>query len=602
MAKNLFKMKTILYPLLVVMCLVGLTGQPAPTTTPALFPYHPASQAWSFGVIADTQWDQIDDGYNPGTTAAYIIKQVDQQFIQAGVKFVIAVGDTVNLSSKANIDTRALYAQDLYNAGIGFYPLRGNHETSSDPNYLNSGPEFRYVYPQIADGVNNLTPAGITTALIPAADLANNPPAARGGKAFSVGSAFTEPAAINTAHKSVSYAFRYNNATLMLLDPFDVNGNFYNSTLPQQQAWITATLSSRPAATHAFVFAHKNLLGGAHKDNLFGGPIAPDDPGDGSGMDLLKLSSAEMDALTAKKNAENAFMASLQANQVFYLFTGHDHNFTASLITSPDGKSKLHQVINQSDSSKFYTPVTPVSLNEAPLIQDLGRIGYTLVTIDGPRVRIDYYGDATGGGAYGSNGGRFPFIRIASLSYSLNGKETIVPQGRSYQMSDDTTLAASLEPGFKGTSMSILAGTNGSSAKTITGKALVGSVETAWSAASPGLASDVLSLSGIGDVTSGPAADIYVLSMNYTPGVNPGPQNGSFGLISRDAKGVWVIAAATARGGNMKYIPGPWDSSDSLGTYGVDPATHTAWAVLNTTGDFAVGSPFSLYLPNVSIP
>ena len=88
--------------------------------------------AWKFGVIADTQWDVADDGKNPNTVAANIIKQVDSQFIAAGVKLVVAVGDMVDTGSQVNDYTRALYAQDLYNAGIGFYPTRGNHEAADD--------------------------------------------------------------------------------------------------------------------------------------------------------------------------------------------------------------------------------------------------------------------------------------------------------------------------------------------------------------------------------------------------------------------------------------------------------------------------------------
>lgn len=32
------------------------------------------SQPWSFGVISDTQWTVNDDGYNPNTVAANIIR------------------------------------------------------------------------------------------------------------------------------------------------------------------------------------------------------------------------------------------------------------------------------------------------------------------------------------------------------------------------------------------------------------------------------------------------------------------------------------------------------------------------------------------------
>lgn len=336
----------------------------------------------------------------------------------------MAVGDTVDKGSKVNIDTRALYSQDLYNAGIGFYPLRGNHEAAEDPNYLTSGPEFRYAFPQIGTGINNRTPADISTAIIPAIDLANNPPATSNGATFTVGTDFSEPAAVNTANNSVSYSFRYNNATFVLLDQFDINGNYYNSTIPQQQQWINDTLSGRTANTHAFVFVHKNILGGNHKDNMFGGNIVPadsaagKDPGDGNGMDTGQLTAAELAALTAKQAAENNFIASMQANKVPLVISGHDHHHYLSLVTSPDGRSQVHQLITQSDSSKFYTPIPPSSANDVQIQQDLGRIGYYIFTVDGPRVTIDYYGDATGGSDYGLNGGTFNFVKISTISYN----------------------------------------------------------------------------------------------------------------------------------------------------------------------------------------
>ncbi len=44
------------------------------------------------------------------------------------------------------------------------------------------------------------------------------------------------------------------------------------------------------------------------------------------------------------------------------------------------------------------------------------------------------------------------------------------------------------------------------------------------------------------------------------------------------------------QGGVKKYVAGPWKSGYELGTYGFDPKTNTAWAVINYTGDFAVTS------------
>lgn len=559
------------------------------------------SQKWSFGIIGDTQWTVSDDGYNPNTVAANIIKQVDQRFKQAGVKLVVAVGDTIDVSSKTAIDTRALYAQDLYNAGIGFYPLRGNHEVST-AGYTDSGPEFQYLFPQIGTGVNNATPSAVlnnTSTLIPAADLANNPPAKKTGKTFTVGSSFSFPTSVNTdpANKSLSYSFRYNNATFMLLDQFDASGNSNDSTIAQQQPWITSVLSSRPANTQAFVFSHKMLLGGEHKDNLFGANIVPantaagQDPGDGSGMDTTKLSTSELTALQAKQTTENNFLASLQANNVPFVISGHDHHDYESVVTSPDGKSQVHELITQSDSSKFYTPSAPFSANDAPVQEDLNRIGYYIVTVDGPLVTIDYYGDTTGGYDYGLDGGTFTFRKMSSMSYSLNGKEDLVTQGGSYAMTDNTTKAATMEAGYTGTTMAILGGTDGSIQTTNYGTKIRNDVNTGWQPAQAGLSSDILTLSGMSETLGSAKTDEYVLSMSYVPNAMTSAflKSGKFGLLTRDAKGEWVTAVSENAGISRNFVLGPWNSTYKLGTYGVDPATKTAWAVINYNGKFAVG-------------
>ena len=53
------------------------------------------AERWSFGVMSDTQWTAPTDpaGQNPNGVAVSIIKQLNQQFINHGVKFVIQVGD-----------------------------------------------------------------------------------------------------------------------------------------------------------------------------------------------------------------------------------------------------------------------------------------------------------------------------------------------------------------------------------------------------------------------------------------------------------------------------------------------------------------------------
>ena len=420
--KNRLVMKVSLVLALVAILTVGLMG------TSAIAADKTDSKPWSFGIISDTQWTVAQDGYNPNTVAAWIIKKIDEQFIKAGVDLVIAVGDTVNEGETENIYTRALYAQDLYNAGIGFYPLRGNHEVTEATIYPDSAAAMQYAFPQIGTGVNNHTPNDITTDLIDAGILTNNPPADKKGHPFVVGTSFSEPRTVNHNEYSRSYAFRYKNATFMLLDQFDASCSYTNSTIPEQMDWIEKTLSKRPDGTQAFVFVHKNILGQNHKDNMFGGNIIPangaagQDPGDGDGMIISLLTQAEKDALSAKIAAENEFIATMQANHVPLVISGHDHNHYYSTVTSTDGLSMVGQLITQSDSSKFYTPHAPYSSNDDPHEQDLYRVGYYIVTVDGSDVTIKYYADTSHGNTsyYGDHGGDFTFELFSTYTYSLS--------------------------------------------------------------------------------------------------------------------------------------------------------------------------------------
>ncbi len=581
-----------------------------------------SAESWKFGVISDTQWTKGDSdpaNQNPNTCAASIIKQIDKQFIAAHVKLVVHVGDLVDVGSKQADYTRALYAQDLYNAGIGFYPLRGNHEAAhGTPPYAGSGADFEYIYPQIVpgyyQGLNNNTPADVASiADLSDAVLAANPPATMTGKSFRVGKHFVSPEDVNEANNSVSYAFRYNNATFMLLDQFNADDDYYISTLPDQQEWINDTLSRRPANTQAFVFSHKNLLGGNHKDNVLGGnldalftldPLAGKDPGDGFGMDLSLLTPEQLQALTDKQTAENNFIGSMQANKVKYVISGHDHHHYNSVVTSPDGRSHVHQLITQSDSSKFYTPGLPASDNDVPVEQDLARVGYYIFTVDGPRVTVDYYADDHGGWQsddnfpYGNNDlanyplritPTFNFVKRSTTGYSLNGIEKIVAQGGAYALKDSSSKAARMGCGFKGTSMAILSGTNGSTATTNYGKATEKAVNTGWSPKTHDTTSDILTLWGMADPGTD-QTDTYVLSMTYDhKKVVPAQLGcGLLGLAAKDDNGDWVNAVDMNSGGTKHFVVGPWKSGYELGTYGIDLKTHTAWAVVNHGGDFAV--------------
>ena len=149
--------------------------------------------AWKFGVMNDTQWTVPDDGYDPDTCAVGIIKQIQRQFIAENVKFVMHVGDLCDNGSLSGEDIRALYAQPLYDNGIGFFPLRGNHDDGAS-----QAAEFQALYPQTQNGIHNATPAAKLDAAATAVGVADNvnlgiPAMPAPGSSFQVGVNFSSP-------------------------------------------------------------------------------------------------------------------------------------------------------------------------------------------------------------------------------------------------------------------------------------------------------------------------------------------------------------------------------------------------------------------------
>ena len=115
------------------------------------------------------------------------INQINQQFIDKGVQLVVAVGDITDKGTVAALDTRAAFAQALYNAGVGFYPLRGNHESKDT-----AAKEFQRIFPQTQTGVNNNTPADVYNVKNP--DQAAQPTPTKAGSTFIVARTSAAPA------------------------------------------------------------------------------------------------------------------------------------------------------------------------------------------------------------------------------------------------------------------------------------------------------------------------------------------------------------------------------------------------------------------------
>lgn len=498
-----------------------------------------SGEPWKFGLMSDTQWRNNLDGENPNTVSVGIVKQINTEFIKHKVKFVLQVGDLADTYSQAAFDTRAEAAQDLLNAGIGYFPLRGNHESSSSAaNYFSSA------FPQACGDVNTFGATNFHSA--------------------------------SSSLECLSYSFDYNNARFILLDQFtrkDNTGSNNDNAIIDQLTWIDTTLSKRSPDTHAFVLGHKNLMGQNHADMLFG-------------------SNPSVNA-----GAQNAFYRSLSVNGVRYYMGGHDHMHHRSIVKSPDGNYSLKQLIGASDSYKYYIPVNPSidskyckGTRELSISQELFTIGYYIFTVDGPCVTIDYYAALNGcGGTWGAGAdcdlSKTPkdlqFVKRETFGYSLNGKDFIIQKGQALTVVTDTFRTdGSMQ------TAAIIGGNNVVSSKTADGRSEVQQVSTGWMSGNESddnIRGNVLYLWGMRNNPGSDESDVYTLSLSYDRNIT-----GSLELVSKDTSGNWTDAVKGNSGGMGKFVIGAFKSTYALGTYGIDPETHTVWAVINHDGEFAV--------------
>jgi hypothetical protein len=91
-------------------------------------------------------------------------------------------------------------------------------------------------------------------------------------------------------------------------------------------------------------------------------------------------------------------------------------------------------------------------------------------------------------------------------------------------------------------------------------------------------------------IPTGERTDTYTLSISYDEkrAGRLDLSDGNFAIAARNADGKWVNAVSMNYGGARRFVAGPWKPEYTLGTYGIDRKTKTAWAVINYDGDFAV--------------
>ena len=592
-------------------------------------------KAWAFGVMGDTRWTLSEDPNeeNPDYVSAAVIQALNEKFIDYGVKFVIQVGDLSDRGGDDAMYTRAEAAQSLYDAGIGFFPLRGDHDTLGasyglDPDSNMNIPAYLNAFPQTR-GVENIF--GAANFSSPAIDDLN-------GLSYSfdygeensnarfvivdaetISSSGGENESGYTMHyyyvkwdvyqmdKDLIYTDNGVEVTIPANTWFRIDDITQNPTtnfsgydvrwpideygtpiteaessefvetryLPgDQQEWISQELNITTRGTeHAFVLSHKGLMGADSLDSLFG--ESPD----------------------SNPDDQNTFYASLMDNGVKYMISGHDPIHNRSLVESPDGLSDVEQIISTGAGTELYGPAPlsnfgKVKKREKEISQEILNIGYYIYTVDGPRVTVDYYSDSEGS-----------FIKKETWGYSNNGQQFLIANGDSYTVVADS---------FNGTNAKILGGVNSSNATDYTPeeiddngtpndtsddtilsapRPLVKSVNTGWVEKPVKqkylFGSDILSLWGMADLGT-EQTDTYVLSMSYKFNRGWHFRGGLFGIAALDSKGRWRNAVDLNFGGRKMFILGPYKPWYKLGTYGIDPYTKTVWAVVNYNADFAV--------------
>lgn len=295
-------------------------------------------ETWSFGIIPDTQWKLVKVPPFSGV-AIHVIDAVNKAFVQQKVDLVLAVGDMVDFASQEAFRTRMRHNKILNEAGIPFYPLRGNHDykDDNDEKELESLRDYqKYV----------LHPLNRMTSCI-------SPPLA------------------NT--KGLTYTFIHRGIKFIMLDTFVLKSNDPDCRdkwgIADYLPWLQEQLEKKDYE-QAIILAHKNLVGMKHKDNIF------------SDNDENQNSFPE---------TQNKFYNLISKHHVPVYFSGHDHMYNHSVIDSPDGQNSVRQVICGSCSHKFYEPKPPYLPRQKTIKQELNRIGFVIGRIAPDRLTVDYY-------------------------------------------------------------------------------------------------------------------------------------------------------------------------------------------------------------------
>lgn len=481
-----------------------------------------SDNAWSFGVMGDTQWFSSEDpeGVNPEYVAAGIAGALQNQFIKNGVRFVIQTGDLSDRAGDAAMAARAQAAQSLYDAGIGFFPMRGNHATygylyGRDPDGTLSIPALKLNFPQTQGlgntfGATNFSspPIDILTGISYSFDYGVTGSSARfvvvDVEATTSTTSTTTPAphatygpgaffVYWTVYKHTEPVLNSSGATIPAGTWFRIDSsgypsdNFYGFDNGTVTALNTTGANLSPIADYLYYTTTTTTNAGEYwpgtqqswiSEQLNNATRGTEHAFVFSHRPLMGANHEDGFFGTnpgSKSTQQNPFYASLVDNGVRYMISGHDHIHNRALVESPNRLYELQQIINTGASTKFYMPGSldsfvgsygDVKQRETQISQEVHNIGYYIYKVDGPRVTVDYFSDSTGDFQDGAN---FPYgaesipAPLYTPQFDFVKKETwgYSTNGQQFLVAQGDQYTA-VSDTFGGTAARILAGTNSS--------------------------------------------------------------------------------------------------------------------------------------------
>ncbi|GHC11140.1 LamG-like jellyroll fold domain-containing protein [Cerasicoccus arenae] len=508
-------------------------------------------EALVFGVIPDTQ----------GSTNGVPVDEasaIAAQFIAHAPKFIIHVGDITDGNS-SNGDTKfaqledlkALLVNPLAENGIGYYPVRGNHDSNAYQHTSSNVSAWAAAFPYLFSGDG---------AVIDPSDV---------------------PGGSESSPNNSNFCYVYDAGH----DTFFVAVDQWNGGAAENYSnWVAekfAEIRSTNPSAHIFGFSHSGLFASA-----------------------LHPAMSEF-----VSGGSEPYIEAGKQYEIDGWFSGHNHIYDRSMAInlSDSNKPYMFNFTCGSASEKFYalsrSPVEDQHINcliDSTTIA--GRpIAYLLVTINGPFVSVETYmsPDTDGNGTFND------WSVWDAYTYSRNGLQFTVASGENYNDRNIMDSAPEVE-GFLGTSVRVIDGVNSDATTHSYGSTSFGqyrNITTGWwkrddwyAADGRDIVSDIVSLNGMRETPGRNRCDAYTLVLDYDDGAMSPAIEEALTIVAfldedtGDADpGNWLNATKAILGtaATDPLLRAPL-ASDPVGSWGVDVDSNQVWARLDYQGDFAI--------------